>query len=100
MMQFARLNSSEFKKNSRSVEYKSSGWKLDSLTKKHITFTDKKDIGRLKLVGSRDIYFYNPNEIKRVRLVKRADGYYCQFSLKVNVQIETRVLNLRASRPK
>ena len=83
----------KFKKNSRSVEYKTSGWKLDSTTKKHITFTDKKGIGRLKLVGSREIYFSNPNEIKRVRLVKRADGYYCQFSLKVNVQIETNLTN-------
>ena len=83
----------KFKKNSRSVEYKASGWKLDSTTKKHITFTDKKGIGRLKLVGSRDIYFYNANEIKRVRLVKRADGYYCQFSIKVNVQIETNLTN-------
>ncbi len=83
----------KFKKNSRSVEYKTSGWKLDSTTKKHITFTDKKGIGRLKLVGSREIYFSNPNEIKRVRLVKRADGYYCQFSLKVDVQIETNLTN-------
>jgi len=66
----------KFKKNSRSVEYKSSGWKLDPKTKKHITFTDKKGIGRFLLVGSRDIYFYNPKDIKRVRLLKRADGYY------------------------
>ena len=79
----------KFKKNSRSVEYKASGWKLDSTTKKHITFTDKKGIGRVKLVGSRDIYFYNSKDIKRVRLVKRADGYYCQFSIKVKVKIET-----------
>ncbi len=79
----------KFKKNSRSVEYKLSGWKLDDITKKHITFTDKKGIGRLKLVGSRDIYYYNPKDIKRVRLVKRADGYYCQFSIKVDVQIKT-----------
>lgn len=83
----------KFKKNSRSVEYKASGWKLDEKTKKHITFTDKKGIGRLKLVGSRDIYFYNSNDIKRVRLVKRADGYYCQFSVKVDVQIETQPTN-------
>jgi putative transposase len=82
-----------FKKNSRSVEYKASGWKLDSTTKKHITFTDKKGIGRLKLVGSRDIYFYNPKDIKRVRLVKRADGYYCQFSIKVDVKIESDLTN-------
>lgn len=45
------------------------------------------------MVGSRDIYFYNASEIKRVRLVKRADGYYCQFSVKVNVQIETQPTN-------
>jgi putative transposase len=83
----------KFKKNARSVEYKTSGWKLDETTKKHITFKDKKGIGRLKLVGSRDIYFYNANDIKRVRLVKRADGYYCQFSIKVNVQIETQPTN-------
>jgi putative transposase len=38
----------KFKKHSRSVEYKVSGWKLDQKTKKHITFTDKKGIGRLK----------------------------------------------------
>ena len=79
----------KFKKNSRSVEYKLSGWKLDSVTKKHITFTDKKGIGRLKLIGSRDIYYYNPKDIKRVRLVKRADGYYCQFSIKVDIQTKT-----------
>ena len=60
-----------FKKHSRSVEYKQPGWKLDETTKKHITFTDKKGIGRLKLVGSRDIYFYQPEEIKRVRLIRR-----------------------------
>jgi putative transposase len=41
-----------FKKNSRSVEYKTSGWKL--IDPKHIVFTDKKEIGRLKLVGTWD----------------------------------------------
>jgi len=79
----------KFKKNSRSVEYKTSGWKLDPKTKKHITFTDKKGIGRLKLVGSRDIYFYNPKDIKRVRLVRRADGYYAQFCVSVDVKIDS-----------
>jgi len=79
----------KFKKNSRSVEYKTSGWKLDPKTKKHITFTDKKNIGRLKLVGSRDIYFYNPKDIKRVRLVRKADGYYCQFCVSVDVKIDS-----------
>jgi putative transposase len=76
----------KFKKHSRSVEYKQSGWKLDEITKKHITFTDKKGIGRLKLVGSRDIYFYQPEKIKRVRLIRRADGYYCQFCISIEVK--------------
>jgi putative transposase len=76
----------KFKRNTRSVEYKRSGWKLDEQTKKHITFTDKKGIGRVKLVGSRDIYFYQPEDVKRVRLVKRADGYYCQFCISVEVK--------------
>ncbi len=75
-----------FKKNSRSVEYKKSGWKLDEITKKHITFTDKKGIGRVKLVGSRDIYFYQSEQIKRVRLIRRADGYYCQFCISIEVK--------------
>jgi putative transposase len=75
----------KFKKHSRSVEYKQSGWKLDEATKKHITFTDKLGIGRVKLVGSRDIYFYQPEQIKRVRLVRRADGYYCQFGISIEV---------------
>lgn len=76
----------KFKKHSRSVEYKQSGWKLDEFTKKHIAFTDKKGIGRLKLVGSRDIYSYQPEEIKRVRLIRRADGYYCQFCISIEVK--------------
>lgn len=79
----------KFKKNARSVEYKGSGWKLDTKTKKHITFTDKKGIGKLKLIGNRDIYFYNVKDIKRVRLIRRADGYYCQFSVKVHVDVKT-----------
>ncbi len=78
----------KFKKHSRSVEYKKSGWKLDVLTKKHITFTDKNNIGRVKLVGSRDIYFYQPEQIKRVRLVRRADGYYVQFSISIEIKEE------------
>jgi putative transposase len=78
----------KFKRNARSVEYKNSGWKLDPKTKKHITFTDKKGIGRLSLVGSRDIYYYQPSDIKRVRLIRRADGYYCQICMAVDVKIE------------
>jgi putative transposase len=60
----------KFKKNCRSVEYKTSGWKL-STTRKQITFTDKKGIGTLKLKGTWDLNFYQLDQIKRVRLVRR-----------------------------
>ncbi|GBF05956.1 transposase, IS605 OrfB family [Deinococcus aerius] len=68
----------QFKKNVRSVEYKTTGWRL-SEDRKSITFTDKCGIGRLKMKGTRDLLFYHPTLIKRVRLVKKADGYYIQF---------------------
>jgi putative transposase len=79
----------KFKKNSRSVEYKTTGWKLDLETRKAITFTDKKQIGRVRLVGTYDLHFYQVEQIKRVRLVRRADGYYCQFLIAVDVKIES-----------
>ncbi|MEC4988343.1 MAG: transposase [Oscillatoria sp. PMC 1068.18] len=44
----------------------------------------KKGIGKLKLIGSRDIQYYQPSQIKRVRIVRRADGYYVQFSIKLD----------------
>lgn len=69
-----------FQKDCRSVEYKTSGWKL-SADCKSITFTDKCGIGKLKLKGTRDLGFYDLSQIKRVRLVKRADGYYVQFCI-------------------
>jgi putative transposase len=78
----------KFKKHSRSVEYKTSGWRL-SEDRKRITFTDGKQIGKLKLIGSRDLNFYQPDQIKRVRLVRRADGYYCQFCIQVEVTVES-----------
>ena len=68
----------KFKKNCRCVEYKTSGWKL-SQNRKQITFIDKKGIGLLKLKGAWDLNFYQLDQIKRVRLVRRADGYYVQF---------------------
>ena len=76
-----------FKKHSRSVEYKTSGYKF-SENRKKITFTDGKNVGTLKLKGTRDLNFYNPKDIKRVRLVKRADGYYVQCCISVDVQID------------
>jgi putative transposase len=73
----------QFQKDCRSVEYKTSGWKLAE-DQKSITFTDKKNIGRLRLKGTRDLHFYSIDQIKRVRLVKRADGVYVQFCVDVN----------------
>ncbi|MBD0385620.1 MAG: transposase, partial [Nostoc sp. C3-bin3] len=72
----------QFQKDCRTVEYKSSGWKL-AQDRKSITFTDKNGIGKLKLKGTRDLHFYQINQIKRVRLVKRADGVYAQFCVDV-----------------
>ena len=73
-----------FQKHNRSVEYKTSGWKLHP-TKRRITFTDKKGIGELKLLGKWDIHTCGgaTSHIKRVRLLRRADGYYCQFVVNV-----------------
>ena len=73
----------KFQKDCRSVEYKTSGWKL-AKDRKSITFTDKCGIGRLKLKGTRDLHFYQPDQIKRVRLVRHADGYYVQFCVQVD----------------
>lgn len=72
----------KFKKFARSVEYKTSGWKLTGT--KRISFTDKKGIGLLKLVGTHDLAQYAEKLIKRVRLIRRADGYYCQFCVAVD----------------
>ncbi|NEO36689.1 MAG: transposase [Moorea sp. SIOASIH] len=75
----------KFQKHCRSVEYKQSGWKL-SPDKKSITFTDKKEIGKLKLKGTWDLWRFDKKQIKRVRIVKRADGYYVQFCISVDVK--------------
>jgi putative transposase len=72
-----------FKRNVRSVEYKTTGWKL-SEDRKRITFTDGNGIGTLKLKGTRDLSFCSLDQIKRVRLIRRADGYYVQFCVAVN----------------
>jgi putative transposase len=77
----------KFQHGNRSVEYKNSGWKLDP-DGKHITFTDGCGIGRLRLIGSRDLATYPLSTIKRVRIVRRADGYYVQFGIAVERHIQ------------
>lgn len=74
-----------FQHDNRSVEYKTTGWKVEA-DGKHITFTDGCHIGRLRLVGNKgqQIEAFPTKQIKRVRLVKRADGYYVQFAVKAD----------------
>ena len=72
-----------FKKHSRSVEYKQSGWKITE-DRKQLTVTDQTGIGSFRLVGSRDLHFYQLEQIKRMRLIRRADGYYAQFAIHID----------------
>ena len=73
----------KFQHDNRSVEYKQTGWKLDP-DGKHIVFTDGCGIGRLRLVGNKkqQIATFPVKHIKRVRIVRRADGYYVQLGIK------------------
>ena len=68
-------------KKARSVEYKTSGWKL-SEDRQSIIFTDGFKAGKFRMVGAFDLNYYQLNQIKRVRIIRRADGYYAQFCLK------------------
>src|SRR3989475_4524386 len=79
----------QFQHDNRSVEYKTTGWKLDD-DGRHITFTDGCGIGRLRLVGNRakPIETFPIKQIKRVRLVRRADGYYVHFCVKTERRLE------------
>ena len=85
-----------FQHDNRSVEYKQTGWKLDE-GGRHISFTDGCGIGRLRLVGNpnQQIETFPLKQIKRVRIVHRADGYYVQ----VSVQAERKVEHIETSRP-
>jgi putative transposase len=69
----------KFKKHCSSVEYKVSGWKLSDDCSR-IAFTDGFGIGSLSVYcngQTREDLFRL--KINRVRVVKRADGYYAQF---------------------
>jgi putative transposase len=72
----------QFQHDNRSVEYKNTGWKIDP-DGKHLIFTDGCGIGRLRIVGNKKqkVETFPVKQIKRVRLVKRADGYYAQCSV-------------------
>ena len=79
----------KFQHDNRSVEYKTTGWKLKP-DGKHITFTDGCGIGCLRLVGNpkQQIAAFPTKQIKRVRMVHRADGYYVQFAVEAERVIE------------
>jgi putative transposase len=72
-----------------SVEYKTSGWKL-SANRRYITFSDGFEAGTFKMWGTRDLHFYQLKQYKRVRVVRRADGYYVQFCINQE-RLENRV---------
>jgi putative transposase len=84
----------QFQHDNRSVEYKQTGWRLEP-DGQHITCTDGMGIGTLRMIGTnptrkyaRPIATFPLAQIKRVRLVKRADGYYVQFAVKVERKLE------------
>jgi len=68
-------------KKARSVEYKTSGYKL-SEDRQSIAFTDGFKAGTFRMIGAFDLNYYQPEQIKRVRVVRKADGYYAQFCIK------------------
>jgi putative transposase len=73
----------KFKKHCRSVEYKVSGWKLsgDGMT---ISFTDGFNAGSFALYCNGEARrLILESKINRVRVIRRADGYYAQFCLDV-----------------
>ena len=78
----------QFQHDNRSVEYKTTGWKLDE-DGRHITFTDGCCIGRLRLIGNKKqhVETFPLQQIKRVRIVRRADGYYAQFCVQAQRQV-------------
>jgi putative transposase len=80
-----------FQHDNRSVEYKQTGWKLEP-DGKHLTITDGSGIGSVCLVGSRKqgLEEFPLEKIQRVRLVRRADGYYAQFA----VDVQRRVVHI------
>ncbi len=72
-----------FKKHSRSVEYKLTGYKLSDDRRK-IRFTDGFKAGEFDLwCSQRTLVYYSEQQIRRVRVVRRCDGYYCQFLIDV-----------------
>ena len=90
-----KLRKPQFQKNNRSVEYKTTGWKLSADRRRitftdHIgigimnTFTDHIGIGIMKMLGTQDLCAYDIALIKRVRIVRKADMYFVQLCVDVD----------------
>ena len=75
------------------MEYKGTGWQL-APDGRHLIFTDGCGIGRVKLLGSRELAAFPVEQLTRVRLLRRADGYYAQCVL----QAERRVAHVSTGR--
>ncbi|KKM85735.1 hypothetical protein LCGC14_1286020, partial [marine sediment metagenome] len=76
----------KFQHDNRSVEFKISGWKLSD-DYKRLTIKSC-DAGTLKMKGTRDLQSFSTDKIKRVRLLRRADGYYVQFCINAERKIK------------
>src|SRR5262245_20927576 len=82
-----KKGSPRLQRDCRSVEYQQTGWQLDGGGKR-LTLSDGGGIGRGGLIGSRALATFPREQIKRVRPLRRADGYYAQFVLQVERRIE------------
>ncbi|CAO5049786.1 transposase [Microcystis aeruginosa NIES-3806] len=61
------------------VEYKLTGYKLSDERRK-IRFTDGFNAGEFDLwCSQKTLVYYSEQQIKRVRIVRRADGYYLKL---------------------
>src|SRR5262249_54813227 len=77
-----------FRHDCRSIEYKAtSGWQLAS-DGRHITFRDGVGNGTLRLVRTRTSATVPEQQIKRVRIIRRAEGYYCQLCVEAERHVE------------
>lgn len=78
-----RSKKPKFQKDNRSVEYKATGWKLSD-NRKRVTFTDGIGIGKMKMLGTNELCDVDLKDIKRVRIVKKADLFFVQFCVDVD----------------
>jgi len=79
-----KKGSPRFQHDQRRVQDTNSGWKLEP-DGKRITFTDGHGIGTMRFIGKKGRSApFALSPIKRVRLVKRADGSACPFAVQAD----------------